>query len=93
MHALLGQSATVLNILSGKGAGVVHGTLLLNGRAVKHAELKHHASLVPQYDIMYDALSVRETLLFYSKLRLPPATATATYKRVDALMERLGLTC
>ena len=95
MHALLGQSGsgktTLLNILSGKGAGVVHGTLLLNGRAVNHAELKHHASLVPQDDIMYDALSVRETLLFYSQLRLPPATAAVTRKRVDALMERLGL--
>ncbi len=96
MHALLGQSGsgktTLLNILSGKGNGVFRGTLLLNGRAIKHAQLKHHANLVPQEDIMYDLLTVRETLTFYTKLRLPAEPAAMTRKRVDALMARLGLT-
>ena len=42
-------------------------------------------------DIMYDTLTVRETLLFYTRLRLPPQSAAATSARVQALLDRLGL--
>ncbi len=40
---------------------------------------------------MYDTLSTRETLLFYTRLRLPAQSAAKTSERVDALLSRLGL--
>ena len=40
---------------------------------------------------MYDTLTVRETLLFYTRLRLPVQSAAATSARVQALLDRLGL--
>ena len=96
MHACIGQSGsgttTLLSILSGRGHGVFRGSMLLNGAAIDYTDLKHHANLVPQEDVMFDVLSLRETLTWYTQMRLPPASAATTTRRVDALLERMGLT-
>ena len=95
MHACIGQSGsgktTLLSILSGRGHGVFRGSMLLNGAAIDYTDLKHHANLVPQEDVMFDVLTLRETLTWYMKMRLPPASAATTTRRVEALMERMGL--
>jgi ABC-type multidrug transport system ATPase subunit len=74
---LLGPSgsgkSTLLSALSGR-AEPNSGSVLVNGQDMyTHFEaLKHDIAVVPQRDILHDALGVGEALWYTARLRLPP---------------------
>jgi hypothetical protein len=75
--ALLGPSGagktTMLDILARRAkGGTVKGDLLMNGHPVNPGVFRRVSAYVQQEDIMHSYLTVRETVAFNAKLRLPP---------------------
>jgi len=101
MLAVMGPSgcgkSSLLNAVAGqmkqsKGL-VLEGSLAVNGKAVASGHLGVPFAYVTQYDTFYSQMTVRETLLFAARLRLPRSVKLKENKRiVDELMEKLGLT-
>jgi ABC-type multidrug transport system ATPase subunit len=99
MLAVLGPSgsgkSTFLDILAQKRkGGVVNGTVKVNGLEwIESAVFKKLTGYVDQDDYHISCLTVREILQFSADLRLPEATTDAQKKkRVDVVLEQLGLT-
>ncbi|PKA46977.1 ABC transporter G family member 25 [Apostasia shenzhenica] len=98
--AVLGPSgsgkSTLLKILAGRMAGSHGGTLLANGRSAGHS-LSRRVGYVPQDDVLYPHLTVRETLTYCAMLRLRRTAAAAGSWReraaaqVEAVVAELGL--
>ena len=103
MLAIMGPSGSgktsLLNALAGQvkssGAGSsLTGTLLVDGRPVGGAAAADgvRQAYVRQEDVFYTQMTVRETLLFAARLRLPSnMSAEAKEAEVDGLIRRLGL--
>lgn len=97
-----------VTILGGSGAGkttlmncingfepATDGTVLLDGVDLNsnYQSLKSRMGYVPQQDIVYENLTLKDMLKYTGKLRLPPEDIKTTLdKRVDEVIEMLDLT-
>uniref|UniRef100_A0A5B7BTT1 Putative ABC transporter G family member 25 n=1 Tax=Davidia involucrata TaxID=16924 RepID=A0A5B7BTT1_DAVIN len=94
--AILGPSgsgkSTLLNVLAGRLQGHCYtGTVLANGRKLSKPVLKR-TGFVTQDDILYPHLTVRETLIFCSLLRLPKTLSKKEKTSIaDSVISELGL--
>jgi ABC-type multidrug transport system ATPase subunit len=97
MMALMGPSGSgktsLLGVLAQRiPSRNVKGEVYINGRVLKKKWLKRSMGFVFQDDLLLWNLTVRETILFAAKLRLPQSMPMAEKEdRVDALIERLGI--
>ncbi|EGC33021.1 hypothetical protein DICPUDRAFT_98693 [Dictyostelium purpureum] len=94
--ALMGPSgsgkSTLLDILAErKSTGKITGKLLINGKEVGDA-YKKYCSYVTQEDILLQTATVFETIKFYADLRLPGVSEEDKIKRVEQVIEDVGLT-
>ncbi|PKU71334.1 ABC transporter G family member 25 isoform X2 [Dendrobium catenatum] len=97
--AVLGPSgsgkSTLLTILAGRLPGRHGGSVLANGRPASRSIFRR-IGFVPQDDVLYPHLTVRETLTYCAMLRLPRSGETERRDRVRASVEavigELGLT-
>lgn len=73
---------------------VTNGEIRVNGRAVSNAEASERdIGYVPQYDVLHDALTVRDALDFTAALRLPDTLGAASRtERVREVISDLRLT-
>ena len=71
---------------------IVNGEMRLNGAPYDNAELKKIAGYVMQDDLLNGYLTVRETLMYTAKLRLPKTfTDKERQERVEDVMADMGL--
>lgn len=95
---ILGTSGAGKSTLIKAIAGVdpaSSGTIQLDGIDVyaRFDSLRHRIGYVPQDDILHSTLTIRETLRFAARLRLPETvTATRREERVVEVLDELGLT-
>jgi ABC transport system ATP-binding/permease protein len=95
---LLGPSgsgkSTLLSALSGRTTAD-KGMVLVNGKDL-HGNfelLKQDIAVVPQKDVLHEALAVGEALWYTAKLRLPPDTSPAEIEAsLSEMLETVGLT-
>ncbi|KAJ1978287.1 hypothetical protein H4R34_003261 [Dimargaris verticillata] len=99
MVAIMGSSgagkSTLLNALSGRlTTGKLDGQIQFVGRKRDPSTFKKQAAYVEQDDIMYPQLTVRETIAYAAKLRLPKNEYSASDKaaKVDRILDALRLT-
>lgn len=86
--------STLLKALTGNRPAD-RGTVFYNGRDMyaHYAELRNRVGYVPQDDILHPQLKVRDALRYAAQLRFPPDIPAADReRRVDEVMEELGLT-
>ncbi|CAL8175052.1 unnamed protein product [Prunus armeniaca] len=93
--AILGPSgsgkSTLLNALAGRLTRRHHGTVLANGRSLTKAVLRR-TGFVTQDDVLYPHLTVRETLVFCSLLRLPQSLSKRDkISAAESVISELGL--
>ncbi|KAK9321779.1 P-loop containing nucleoside triphosphate hydrolase protein [Lipomyces orientalis] len=103
MLAVMGPSGSgktsLLDILARRNTTTVDGRIWLDGITPRDGkQIRNHVRYVQQEDALIGALTVRETLLFASKLgsstsasRLTQATSLDHYQNVDSVIARLGL--
>ena len=94
--ALLGPSGagktTLLDLLACRSkAGVYTGELLLDGKEPTRPYLRSIGGYVLQDDVFYGFLTVKETLSYSARLRLPGITVEQRRHRVDEVLSMLGL--
>lgn len=96
--ALMGPSGcgktTLLRILSGraKAIPIVDGSVTYNGSPLTKL-MKRKIGMVTQDDVMFDSLTVIETLSYTARLKLPSYMSKADReKRVKGVIDKLGLT-
>ncbi|KAE8709798.1 ABC transporter G family member 25 [Hibiscus syriacus] len=98
MLAILGPSgsgkSTLLNALAGRlqhGYGSFSGTMLANNRKLSK-QIAKRTGFVTQDDVLYPHLTVRETLVFCSLLRLPKTlSAKDKISVAETVLLELGL--
>ncbi|CAA6668418.1 unnamed protein product [Spirodela intermedia] len=93
--AVLGPSgsgkSTLLNVLGGRLQGKHGGAVVANGRRPGRA-VQRRTGFVPQDDVLYPHLTVRETLVFCALLRLPAALPRSEkVHAAEEVMAELGL--
>ncbi|KAM0010814.1 putative ABC transporter, AAA+ ATPase domain, P-loop containing nucleoside triphosphate hydrolase [Helianthus debilis subsp. tardiflorus] len=96
MLAMLGPSGsgktTLLTALGGRLSGNLEGTITYNGKPFTSI-MKRHIGFVTQDDVLYPHLTVNETLVFTSLLRLPNNfTSQEKVLHAEAVINQLGLT-
>jgi len=97
MTAVMGGSgsgkSSLLNALCGRAFyGKVTGTVKINGNDSLIEEHKAVIGFVPQDDIVYPDLTVRENLLYSGRLQLPAGTTEEEISELaDVTMASLGL--
>ncbi len=95
---ILGTSGAGKSTLIKAIAGVdpaSSGTIQLDGVDIyaRFDAFRHRIGYVPQDDILHPTLTIRETLRFAARLRLPETvTATRREERVVEVLDELGLT-
>ncbi|XP_059442117.1 ABC transporter G family member 9-like [Corylus avellana] len=94
--AMLGPSGsgktTLLTALGGKLGGQLGGSITYNGRPFSNA-MKQSTGFVSQDDLLHPHLTVTETLVFTSLLRLPNSfTKEEKVQHAEAVITQLGLT-
>eukprot|EP00842_Homolaphlyctis_polyrhiza_P003323 jgi/Hompol1/3992/HPOL_000688-RA len=96
--AIMGGSgagkSTLLNTLAGRvGPGELTGSILVNGKPRNPATWQTDCAYVEQDDLMYQTLTVEETLSYAARLRLPSSMSKAEKAaRVSEVIASLGLT-
>ncbi|CAI5468141.1 unnamed protein product [Closterium sp. Yama58-4] len=96
--AIMGASGsgktTLLDVLSDRiSSRNLTGEISLNGAPVKGDTIRRLSAYVMQDDLMFPALTVRETLMYAAELRLPPTVSRAEKaEKVRRLIRLLGLT-
>lgn len=93
--AVLGPSgsgkSTLLNAISGR-LHPLSGTILANYRPIDRSFLRRYVGFVSQDDVLYAHLTVRETLVFCSLLRLPHSVSKSDkINAVDSVIADLSL--
>lgn len=84
--------STFVNVLMGK-ATHSHGTVKINGWTKDMSKYKKLIGYVPQDDIMFPELTVRENILHSARIRLPSSWRDQRIQdHVDALIACLALT-
>ncbi|KAG7372253.1 ABC transporter [Nitzschia inconspicua] len=97
MTGILGGSGagktSLLNALCGRAYyGETRGTILVNGHEARIEDFKDSVGFVPQDDIVYAELTVRENLIFSGKFRLPKGTSDEEIEELaDETLASLGL--
>ena len=72
--------------------GTVTGSVKLNGHVRTETDMRTRGAYLMQSDHLMPYLSVRETLLYVARLRLPSSLSTERkQERVDAIIAELGL--
>ncbi|KAB1217221.1 ABC transporter G family member 9 [Morella rubra] len=94
--AMLGPSGsgktTLLTALGGRLGGRLGGCITYNGKPFSNA-MKRNTGFVTQDDILYPHLTVTETLVFTSLLRLPNSlTKDEKVQHAESVIEELDLT-
>ncbi|KAK2011104.1 ABC transporter [Colletotrichum eremochloae] len=95
--ALMGPSGcgktTLLNVLADRptNAASVGGAVLVNGAKASRADFRRISRFVEQEDALIGSLTVRETLLFTSRLASSSLPARERAARVDGLLAAFGL--
>ncbi|KAL2620685.1 hypothetical protein R1flu_000890 [Riccia fluitans] len=86
--------STLLEVLAGKvKPSSPPGCVLVNGQVVNVHQFQRLSGYVMQDDALFPHLTVKETLLYSARLRLPAATPYADkVARVQTVLEELGLT-
>ena len=100
IFAVLGPSGagktTMLDIIAGRkstAGGKWSGTISLNGVKMSPLELQQCVGYILQDDVMMGTQSVREYLLWQTRMRLPQhLTTRQRHERVNHLLEELDLT-
>jgi ABC-type multidrug transport system ATPase subunit len=94
---LLGPSGsgktTLLKALAGRERAD-EGTVQLNGRDLyaNFQALKQDIAVVPQKDVLHEALAVEQALWYTARLRLPPDTSAAEIKAsLEEMLDTVGL--
>jgi ABC-type multidrug transport system ATPase subunit len=95
LTAVLGPSGagktTFMNVLCGKVART-SGKLWISGQELELSRYRKIVGFVPQDDIMYRELTVRENILHSARIRLPKSwTETEVQRHVDLVLEALDL--
>ncbi|KAJ3312522.1 hypothetical protein HDU76_002861 [Blyttiomyces sp. JEL0837] len=96
--AIIGGSGagktTLLNCLAGRlGPGALSGEILINGSPRQKKTWRKVAAFVEQEEVLFRNLTVKETLSYAAKLRLPRTlTPQEKEQRVDSIISELGLT-
>ena len=93
--AMLGPSGsgktTLLTALGGRLEGDLSGTITYNGRPYCSAT-KRSMGFVAQSDVLYPHLTVRETLVYSARLRLPSSLSKGDrVSRAESVITQLGL--
>ncbi|GAB4846341.1 ABC transporter G member 9 [Ancistrocladus abbreviatus] len=96
MLAMLGPSGsgktTLLTALGGRLGGSLRGSITYNGRPFTN-HMKRNTGFVTQDDILYEHLTVTETLIYTALLRLPNTlTKEEKVMHAEAVISQLGLT-
>ncbi len=88
-----GGKSTLLDILAQKNkSGKRTGTVKVGGENLSPAALRSITGYVDQEDILLPSMTVRESIAFSAKLRLPESMTTAQkMKRVDEIISQLRL--
>lgn len=83
----------LLNVLAGRIAGGdIQGSILVNGNPRSSSSWRKTIAYVEQDDVLYQNLSVKETLYYAAKLRLPQSMSwDEKRKRVDQVVNDLSL--
>lgn len=85
------QYIQLLNALCGRAYyGTVKGNVKINGNESKIEDHKAVIGFVPQDDIVYPDLTVRENLLYSGRLQLPAGT---TKKEIEELADSEYKSC
>eukprot|EP00301_Raphidiophrys_heterophryoidea_P026642 c9245_g1_i2.p1 GENE.c9245_g1_i2~~c9245_g1_i2.p1 ORF type:complete len:716 (-),score=147.61 c9245_g1_i2:1752-3899(-) len=89
LNAIMGPSGcgktSLLNVLTCKaGYGIVDGEVTVNSSRVSPAAYKRIMGFVPQDDLVFSDLTVRENLRFSALLRLPPENSIRKLDQVVA---------
>lgn len=89
LTALMGVSGagktTLMDILAGrKTQGIIRGDVLVNGREVSKSLLSRVVGYVEQVDLHSPWITIRETLYFAARLRLPEADVE--YQRISSII-------
>ncbi|XP_077664845.1 ATP-binding cassette sub-family A member 13 [Eretmochelys imbricata] len=94
--ALLGANGagktTIISMLTGLYPPS-SGTIIINGRDI-HTELaaiRMEMGVCPQYDVLFDTLTVREHLLFYGSVKAPLWTKKQLHQQVSRALEDVDL--
>jgi ABC-type multidrug transport system fused ATPase/permease subunit len=85
--------STLLNVLAGRvNGGVITGDIMVNGRPRPPSSWQSIIGYVEQEDLMYQNLTVFETLRYAALLRLPQTMSyEAKLHRVDEVVQSLSL--
>eukprot|EP00923_Selenidium_pygospionis_P056403 GHVN01098451.1.p1 GENE.GHVN01098451.1~~GHVN01098451.1.p1 ORF type:complete len:599 (-),score=28.85 GHVN01098451.1:222-2018(-) len=96
MTAILGASGagktTLLNTIAGNTDGKISGSILVNGNKIKPSKMKRFSGFVLQEDILFETMTVRESLLMSATFRLPSETTMKEINGItDEILEKLLL--
>lgn len=94
--AVMGPSgagkSTLLDGLAGRiASGSLKGRVSLDGTDVSPSLIKRTSAYIMQDDRLFPMLTVYETLMFAADFRLGSIPRTEKLRRVDTLIEQLGL--
>ncbi|XP_052820665.1 ATP-binding cassette sub-family G member 5-like isoform X1 [Mya arenaria] len=93
---ILGNSGSgktsLLDVITCRASGKVTGDVIYNGTRCTNNVIQNHATYVMQADRFLPNLTVRETLIYSAKLRLPGcSTSEEIEKRVTDVVLAMGL--
>ncbi|XP_050793593.1 ATP-binding cassette sub-family A member 13 [Gopherus flavomarginatus] len=94
--ALLGANGagktTIISMLTGLYSPS-SGTIIINGRDIRTDldAIRMEMGVCPQYDVLFDTLTVREHLLFYGSVKAPLWTKKQLHHQVSRALEDVDL--